>query len=488
MKKTWKALAGTALAASLVIAPMVTTGAAAADEPVIVGVQGTPQKAESAQNSPEYWEEEYAAHGAVCYSHQGAEGSEHGTITNGGLTVTLKPYQQSWYGDHWEVLVIKAGNTNNVTQHPQAGVAYASPVNSGNQQAVVSHWIICKGDYPEVPPKAVVPSLTFSEPSCLEDGFITFSNNVTWTELKKDDGSSVWTAVPLAGEVLAAAAQRDWPVPNLTRLPADHELCDSDEPEVPETKVEYTSWVDGEWACGDTTVTQTRQETTTVFALNEQGAVVSTSSTKTETQDRDLTQDEIAECPLLPGAINSVCVGDVPHLGYAVTLPEGYTADSSTPLTITFVNPDGENYVVENQPLSGSLLWPGASDAEPKMWPGWALVDGEYVETDGNFAWTREGVTVEFAVNPTYETLVTYPEATALCANPPAGEPTPTDEPGTPGEPGTPVPASNPGNTPALAVTGGSVSPVLPLAAGATLLAGMAILAFAAYRRRVSAE
>ena len=70
-------------------------------------------------------------------------------------------------------------------------------------------------------------------------------------------------------------------------------------------------------------MTQTRQETTTVFSLDEQGAVVSTSTTETETQERDLTQTEIAECPLLPGAINSVCVGDVPHLGYAVDPPRG---------------------------------------------------------------------------------------------------------------------------------------------------------------------
>ena len=31
------------------------------------------------------------------------------------------------------------------------------------------------------------------------------------------------------------------------------------------------------------------------------------------------------------------------------------------------------------------------------MWPGWALIDGEYTKTDGNFQWTREGVTVKFA-------------------------------------------------------------------------------------------
>ena len=80
-----------------------------------------------------------------------------------------------------------------------------------------------------------------------------------------------------------------------------------------------------------------------------------------------------------------------PWLGYAIT-----------ECRITFLNPEGENYVVKNQPLDGELLWPGASATAPKMWPGWELVDGEYVKTDGNYDWTREGVTVRFEVNPSY--------------------------------------------------------------------------------------
>jgi len=168
-----------------------------------------------------------------------------------------------------------------------------------------------------------------------------------------------------------------------------------------------------------------------------------------------------------------VCVGDVPYLGYQVTLPEGFVADSANPVRITFVNPNGDDYVVEGQPLRGALLWPGASDGEPKMWPGWDLVDGEYVETDGNFAWTRAGVTVEFAVNPTYTTEVEYPEATALCANPPVGD---GDDPTT----GTPTST----DAEALAVTGGGINPIVVAAGGTALLAGIAVVAIAAYRRR----
>ena len=202
-------------------------------------------------------------------------------------------------------------------------------------------------------------------------------------------------------------------------------------------------------------------------------AAVTPSTVAGRDHDRPLTQAELADCPLVPGEIQSVCVGDVPYLGYQVTLPEGFVADSANPVTITFVNPDGEDYVVEDQPLSGALLWPGASDGDPKMWPGWDLVDGEYVETDGNFAWTRAGVTVEFEVNPTYTTEVEYPQATALCANPPVGG---GDDPTT----GTPTST----DAEALAVTGGGVNPIVVAAGGTALVAGIAVVAIAAYRRR----
>jgi hypothetical protein len=131
-------------------------------------------------------------------------------------------------------------------------------------------------------------------------------------------------------------------------------------------------------------------------------------------------------------------VSSVPFLSYEVTLPPGFTASSSTPLTITFVNPDGPDFVQSNLPLQGQMLWPGASATPPLMWPGWELLpDGTYVETDGNFAWTRDGVLVMFDVNPHFETTVNYPPEAAICVNPPhTGVPTdpsvtPTDVPTT---------------------------------------------------------
>ncbi|MCK9794197.1 LPXTG cell wall anchor domain-containing protein [Isoptericola sp. 4D.3] len=126
------------------------------------------------------------------------------------------------------------------------------------------------------------------------------------------------------------------------------------------------------------------------------------------------------DCELVPGDIGAVCVGDTPYLDYGVSLPEGVEADGDTPLTITFLHPDGgEDYVATDQPLEGQLLWPGASDTAPKQWPGWEQQDdGSYTETDGNYAWTRDGVQVLFEVNPDYSTVVEYPEASTECANP----------------------------------------------------------------------
>ncbi|MFF3065456.1 hypothetical protein ACFVQ3_12925 [Oerskovia sp. NPDC057915] len=159
------------------------------------------------------------------------------------------------------------------------------------------------------------------------------------------------------------------------------------------------------------------------------------------------------DCALVPGEIGAVCEADTPYLGYEVFLPEGYVADSDRPLSITFLNPgEGEDYTVEGLPLDGTLLWPGASATEPLSWPGWERqADGTYTETDGNYAWTRSGVQVLFEVNPGWSTTVSYPEATAACANPRILAATGPLE-----GPATPVSAEKPAG-PSLAATGATV-------------------------------
>ncbi len=58
----------------------------------------------------------------------------------------------------------------------------------------------------------------------------------------------------------------------------------------------------------------------------------------TETEDAD-------DCDLVPGDIVSQCVSAAPYLSYAVTLPAGFGEVGANPVIITFVNPDGEDYV-----------------------------------------------------------------------------------------------------------------------------------------------
>ncbi|GAA1402783.1 hypothetical protein [Oerskovia paurometabola] len=188
---------------------------------------------------------------------------------------------------------------------------------------------------------------------------------------------------------------------------------------------------------------------------------------------------DAAECALIPGDIGAVCEADTPYLGYEVFLPEGYVADSDRPLTITFLHPgDGEDYTVEGLPLDGTLLWPGASAGEPRAWPGWERqADGTYTETDGNYAWTRAGVEVHFEVNPGYSTTVSYPAATAACANPRILAATgPLDGPATP------VSAEAQGG-PSLAATGATAGAAAFLAV--LLVGGGAGIVWA--RRRANA-
>lgn len=180
------------------------------------------------------------------------------------------------------------------------------------------------------------------------------------------------------------------------------------------------------------------------------------------------------QCPLTPGGVGASCVGSVPYLSYALDLPRGFETNDPRPLTITFVNPDGADHRISGLPLTGRVLWPGASATPPLMWPGWDLVDGQYVEVgDERFGWTRDGITVRFQVNPEYSTTLEYPPATVACANPP----TTTRTPGTPWTGNPPAAFRPPTGTglPPLPNTGGPSSTLLGLG-GLLLTAGCAMV------------
>jgi len=92
-------------------------------------------------------------------------------------------------------------------------------------------------------------------------------------------------------------------------------------PPLPETKVTYTDWEDGDYACGDTTVTQTRTKETTTYSYTADFQVTSTVTDEQQTQTRDLTADEILalNCPTQTPTPTPTPTSDLPTPPLATT-------------------------------------------------------------------------------------------------------------------------------------------------------------------------
>jgi LPXTG-motif cell wall-anchored protein len=174
-----------------------------------------------------------------------------------------------------------------------------------------------------------------------------------------------------------------------------------------------------------------------------------------------------------------VCLASAPALSYAVE-PVG---TSNQTVTITWHHPGGEDLVQSGLPLSGQVYWPGTVvvDGVVVDWPGWTqLPDGSWTEHDA-YDYTRPEVEVTFEVNPSATTVVSYPPASAACANPPqsqvAGVVVTSDVLAAPEEVAGVQAASA-----VLAVTGSNSTPLL-LAAGLLLLVGGVLVAIPVRRR-----
>lgn len=131
--------------------------------------------------------------------------------------------------------------------------------------------------------------------------------------------------------------------------------------------------------------------------------------------------------PSLAGSVaEGVCDGDVPWISYSLTLTD--PANQSTSHSAFLTMSDGTNSTqlalgeIVDGKLSGRILWPGASvgaNGEPTGWPGWMQLNGMWVQTSGNFGWTRNLSSVQITVNPEIVVPLSYPPASPNCTSAP---------------------------------------------------------------------
>ncbi|MEO1056176.1 MAG: DUF11 domain-containing protein [Actinomycetota bacterium] len=145
-----------------------------------------------------------------------------------------------------------------------------------------------------------------------------------------------------------------------------------------------------------------------------------TAVVRVEGDEKTVEDDDPEVTPIEPTldvtGFEPTCVGDFPYIQYDI-VAKGFAPSTNT-ATIEIL--DINNNVIDtltNQPLSGQILWPGAS-LNPPDWPGWQLVNGVWVE-DGTDQFLRDGLFFRVTVNPTATTtLVPYPAASEACADP----------------------------------------------------------------------
>lgn len=140
----------------------------------------------------------------------------------------------------------------------------------------------------------------------------------------------------------------------------------------------------------------------------------------------DYTPKTTPELTLAGSTAVAECEADAPWIDYSVTLTD--PANVSKSHTAKLYLTDGTNSVeiplgeLQDNHLTGRLLWPGASvdpSGNANGWPGWTTdSNGQSVPTTGNYAWTRGAITAELRVNPEIAVPLSYPPATAACAGP----------------------------------------------------------------------
>jgi choice-of-anchor A domain-containing protein len=147
-------------------------------------------------------------------------------------------------------------------------------------------------------------------------------------------------------------------------------------------------------------------------------------------------KDEIHFWPFLPlipepaektisVVASSSCLKNAPYLDYTIT-PANFDATGKT-AKIEWINSEGKVVQEDNgQPLSGSILFPGAAidvDGNGIAWPGWVKNGTKWEETDDrNGSLRNDGATIRVTVDPWTIISITYPESAGTCyTSPPPG-------------------------------------------------------------------
>jgi len=183
------------------------------------------------------------------------------------------------------------------------------------------------------------------------------------------------------------------------------------------------------------------------------------------------------QCQLTLSVLAPVCDNDVPKLRYKVVA----VGSPNTTVTITWVNPGGDDVVYADQPLEGTVLWPGAvegPDGRGIDWPGWSqLADGSWVQGD-EYDWVRPSVSVLFQVNPEATVSVAYPPSSPSCVTdgvlPVDDEVLAVDDE---------VLSDNP-TAAVLSATGSDSGPLLVAGAGLVVVGALTVALVAVSRRR----
>ncbi len=219
------------------------------------------------------------------------------------------------------------------------------------------------------------------------------------------------------------------------------------------------------------------RRTLSVFAVT--AIIVVTAPTAAFAVDDPYTPVEPTEPTLAGSVVVSECDQDVPYISYDIELTD--PDDESTGNDASLVLSRGADSVpiplgtLVDLRLAGRVLWPGATvddDGNGTGWPGWAYVNGKWVPTTDNFAWTRQSISAVIRVNPELTVPLSYPLATPDCSSAP---PTALSSE-------SPATAGSGGIDAALAATGGS----LPYIAAGVGVALVGLGVFAISRRRAT--